>query len=97
MLSVFFPSPPVPHVSTIFLDACTFRDFSLKTYTPPAISSAVSPFLDKFIRNLKIKSSLIFPLIILRKINLLSSKVKFLPFEISFINSSIFFIINLIH
>ena len=96
ILSVFFPSPPVPHVSIIFWGAFTFRDFSLKTYTPPAISSAVSPFLDKSVKNLKIKSSLIFPLIILRKIDLLSSKLKFLPFEMLFIKSATFFIINLV-
>ena len=31
ILRVFFPSPPVPHVSTMFFGVFTFKDFSLKT------------------------------------------------------------------
>ena len=69
-----------------------FKDFCLNTYTPPAISFAVSPFFDNEVKKLKIKLSLILPLIILRKINLLSSKVKFMPFSIFFIRFSASFI-----
>jgi len=49
---VFFPSPPVPQVSIMSSDVFTFNAFSLKTYTPPAISSDVSPLADKFVKNL---------------------------------------------
>ena len=52
ILRVFFPSPPVPQVSIIFSDVFTFNAFFLKIYTPPAISSEVSPFLDKFTKKL---------------------------------------------
>ena len=49
IFKVFIPSPPVPHVSTQF-STFTLLDFSLKTNTPPAISSAVSPFSDNSVK-----------------------------------------------
>ena len=45
ILSVFIPSPPVPQVSMQSLTFTLF-DFSLRTKTPPAISSETSPFSD---------------------------------------------------
>ena len=56
IFKVFFPSPPVQQVSIIYSTILTFRAFSLKTYTPPAISSDVSPFLDRLTRKLKISA-----------------------------------------
>ena len=52
ILRVFFPSPPVPQVSIISSGAFTFTAFSLKTYTPPAISSDVSPLVDNCVKKL---------------------------------------------
>ena len=76
ILSVFIPSPPVPHVSIQSLTFTLF-DLSLNTKTPPAISSATSPFSDNSVKKLKICSSLAFPVIKISNADLLSSKVKF--------------------
>ena len=75
ILRVFMPSPPVPQVS---IQSFTFTlfDFSLRTKTPPAISSETSPFSDSKVKKLKISSSLAFPVINISKAVLLSSKVK---------------------
>mgnify|MGYP001199003056 CR=1 FL=1 len=51
IFKVFFPSPPVPQVS-IASSTLTLFDFSLRIDTPPAISLATSPFLDKSVRKL---------------------------------------------
>ena len=48
-MNIFMPSPPVPHVSTQ-LSKFTLFDFSLKTKTPPAISSDTSPLADKSVK-----------------------------------------------
>ena len=69
------PSPPVPQVSIQSL-TFTLLDFSLRTKTPPAISSETSPFSDNKVKKLKISSSLAFPVINISKAVLLSSKVK---------------------
>ena len=75
ILRVFMPSPPVPQVSIQSL-TFTLLDFSLRTKTPPAISSETSPFSDNRVKKLKISSSLAFPVINISKAVLLSSKVK---------------------
>ena len=43
----FWPSPPVPQVSIVFVSAETFVALLLKTKMPPANSSFVSPFFIK--------------------------------------------------
>ena len=50
MFKVFFPSPPVPQVSITSSDTFTEVALFLKTYTPPAISFEVSPFLDENVK-----------------------------------------------
>ena len=60
--------------------------------TEVEISSEVSPLADKPVKKLKIDSSFMFPIIISRKIFLLSSKLRFFPLDMFLINSSILFI-----
>ena len=76
----FCPSPPVPHVSTVFWSASTFVAFSLKTKIPPANSSLVSPFFERDSNISMIALSLYFPSISSLKRVLLSSNERFLPF-----------------
>ena len=55
------PSPPVPQVSIQSL-TFTLLDFSLRTKTPPAISSETSPFSDNKVKKLIfLGSSCIYP------------------------------------
>ena len=90
ILSVFMPSPPVPHVSIQF-STLTLLDLFLSTKTPPAISSEASPLADKSVKKSNISCSFALPSINNSKAALLSSKDKFSLFLIfsmnCFINS----------
>ena len=57
IFNVFIPSPPVPQVSTQSL-TFTLLDLFLKTCTPPAISSATSPFADSNVKKSNIAKCL---------------------------------------
>ena len=50
IFKVFFPSPPVPHVSIASSDTFTCAALSLNMYTPPAISSEVSPLAEERVK-----------------------------------------------
>ena len=76
IFKVFLPSPPVPQVS-MQLSTITLFDLFLRTKTPPAISSATSPLIDKKVKKLYISFSEAFPFINISNADLLSSKFKF--------------------
>ena len=67
ILSVFIPSPPVPHVSIQSL-TLTLLDLSLNTKTPPAISSELSPLDESRVKKSKISSSEALPFIRINKV-----------------------------
>ena len=90
ILSVFIPSPPVPHVSTQF-STFTLLDLFLSTKTPPAISPEDSPLVDKSVKKSKISCSFALPSINNSKAALLSSKVRSFLFLILSINCFIDF------
>ena len=52
IFKVFLPSPPVPQVSIALPIILTFFALFLRTNTPPAISSGVSPFSESKVKNL---------------------------------------------
>ena len=90
ILSVCFPSPPVPHISKASVFKLTFKDFSLSTLAPPVISSEASPLSANLISMEAIFSSLRSPLIIRRNTNCVSSIFKFILFDIFSISWSMF-------
>ena len=77
ILKLSFPSPPVPHVSSIFIPAFIF-DFCLNIFAASNISLILSPFVAKAVKNPAFSISESFPEIICLKINLASKEEVFI-------------------